>query len=236
MISFKQIELSNMIIDWSEIDTVMLDMDGTILDLHFDNFFWLHYLPNHYALQFPGDESAAKDKLFQRMKSLQGTLNWYCTDFWAQELDIEIMSLKQQISDLINERPRALTFLRALGAKGKLRMLVTNAHRDSLNLKLSKTSIEPQLDKIVSSHDYGHPKEAQQFWLSLDKDIHFNANRTLFIDDSISVLQAARKFGIEHLLCIDAPDSMAKPAPCADFPSISHFDELLSPDGSLVNG
>ncbi|NLD01354.1 MAG: haloacid dehalogenase, partial [Gammaproteobacteria bacterium] len=34
---------------WAHIDTVLLDMDGTLLDLHFDNFFWLKYLPQCYA-------------------------------------------------------------------------------------------------------------------------------------------------------------------------------------------
>ena len=26
---------------WRDIDTVLLDMDGTLLDLHYDNHFWL---------------------------------------------------------------------------------------------------------------------------------------------------------------------------------------------------
>ena len=34
---------------WSDIDTVLLDMDGTLLDLHFDNHFWLEHLPQRYA-------------------------------------------------------------------------------------------------------------------------------------------------------------------------------------------
>src|SRR5688572_6670841 len=32
-------------IDWNAVDTVLLDMDGTLLDLHFDNYFWLTHLP-----------------------------------------------------------------------------------------------------------------------------------------------------------------------------------------------
>jgi len=32
-------------INWSEIDTILLDMDGTLLDLNFDLHFWMEYLP-----------------------------------------------------------------------------------------------------------------------------------------------------------------------------------------------
>ena len=27
-------------IDWTQLDTILLDMDGTLLDLEFDNHFW----------------------------------------------------------------------------------------------------------------------------------------------------------------------------------------------------
>ena len=36
-------------INWHDIDTVLLDLDGTLLDLHFDNYFWCQHLPLCYA-------------------------------------------------------------------------------------------------------------------------------------------------------------------------------------------
>ena len=36
-------------VDWESVDTVLLDMDGTILDLRFDNWFWLELIPRRYA-------------------------------------------------------------------------------------------------------------------------------------------------------------------------------------------
>ena len=37
-------------LNWSKIDTVLLDMDGTLLDLHYDSHFWLNVIPQQHAL------------------------------------------------------------------------------------------------------------------------------------------------------------------------------------------
>ena len=36
-------------VDWTKVDHVLLDMDGTLLDLAFDNDFWGHQIHAHYA-------------------------------------------------------------------------------------------------------------------------------------------------------------------------------------------
>lgn len=99
-------------IDWHNIDTVLLDMDGTLLDLHFDNYFWLEHLPKRYSQQSERDESQVRAELQQRMTARQGTLNWYCTDFWSEELNVDIVHLKREILHLVNERPQVVDFLR----------------------------------------------------------------------------------------------------------------------------
>ena len=223
-----------MILDWNEIDTVMLDMDGTLLDLHFDNFFWITYLPDHYVKNFPGKEKRARQLLLQKLAHHRGTLEWYCTDFWTRELNVEIISLKEKISHLISERPYALEFLEALEAAGKSRMLVTNAHPKSLELKFSKTQISSLLNFVTTSHEYGHPKESQEFWCSLSHRTKFDPKRTLFIDDSLPVLRSAKEFGIRYILHINSPDSKLQPTPSNEFQSISHFSEILSANRGLL--
>ena len=42
-------KIVNKVPDWENIETVLLDMDGTLLDLHFDNHFWLQHVPVCYA-------------------------------------------------------------------------------------------------------------------------------------------------------------------------------------------
>ena len=224
-----------MVLNWANINTVLLDMDGTLLDLHFDNFFWLNHLPDHYAAKFPGAEQVARDALTRKLSEKQGTLEWYCTKFWSDELNLDIIALKKQIGHLISERPQSLLFLEALGRHNKKRVLVTNAHPDSVTIKFSATCIEPLLDQVISSHDYGYPKESPKFWNALQKHSPFNPEKTLFIDDSIAVLNAAKNYGVANILCIDKPDSTRSTSPCAEFPSISHFEELLTIDGTLHN-
>ena len=215
-------------IDWHNIDTVLLDMDGTLLDLHFDNYFWLEHLPKRYSQQSERDESQVRAELQQRMTARQGTLNWYCTDFWSGDLNVDIVHLKREILHLVNERPQVVDFLRVLGEMGKDRILVTNAHRDSVDIKFSVTAIEPLLDRVISSHDYGCPKEDQKFWRALQLNMPFNPARTLFIDDSEPVLLSAEKYGIAHLLCIAQPDSQQPDKVAKRFPVIEAFDQIVN--------
>ena len=71
---------------WNAIDTVLLDMDGTLLDLHFDNHFWLQHLPQRYAELHGVSRALADAELLPLFREHAGTLNWYCTDFWSREL------------------------------------------------------------------------------------------------------------------------------------------------------
>lgn len=214
-------------IDWSAIDTVLLDMDGTLLDLHFDNHFWMQHLPARYAEQHGHDPEHATHDLHQRFERKQNTIQWYCTDYWSAELAVDIPELKREVAHLIAERPKARHLLEALGKAGRQRILITNAHRDSLNIKLAITGIDALLDRLISSHDYGVAKEHPTFWSALQNAMPFDPSRTLFIDDSETVLAAAANYGVAHLLCIKQPDSKGQVREDLRFPAIGHFDEIL---------
>lgn len=220
-------------IDWRAIETVLLDMDGTLLDLHFDNYFWLTHLPLRYADHHGICPNEATDKLHRLFKEKRGSLEWYCLDYWTRNLSIDIRELKEEVRHLIAERPHALNFLKTLKQAKKQRILITNAHRLSLDLKLSMTGIGAELDVIISSHDYGYPKEDQRFWHTLQKKIHFATEHTLFIDDSLSVLEAADCYGIKYLCAVRQPDSKGQVLDTGRFPAIDHFDEI-SPAGIMT--
>lgn len=212
---------------WNAIDTVLLDMDGTLLDLHFDNHFWLQHLPQRYAELHGVSRELAEAELLPLFRQHAGTLNWYCTDFWSRELNLSIRELKREVAHLIALRPDADTFLAAIRAAGKQVLLITNAHRDSLSLKLERIELAPFFDRLISSHDYGFPKEDQQFWHALQQDCAFDPARSLFIDDSLPILRSARTFGVGHLLAVRQPDSQAGPKDSEEFTAVEDYRELL---------
>ena len=211
---------------WNAIDTVLLDMDGTLLDLHFDNHFWLQHLPQRYAEHHGVSRALAEAELLPLFREHAGTLNWYCTDFWSRELNLSIRDLKREVAHLIALRPDADTFIQALRQAGKQVVMITNAHRDSLSLKLERIELAPYFDRLISSHDYGFPKEDQQFWHALQQDIRFIPARSLFIDDSLPILRSAGHFGVGHLLAVRQPDSQAGPKDTEEFAAVEDYRAL----------
>ena len=206
--------ISRMQFDWQNIDTVLLDMDGTLLDLHFDSHFWLDYMPKIWASRNGYVLEDAQLKLKSMLDQHVGTLNWYCVDFWADALELDIMQLKGQVAYKISYRPTAEKFLQRCQQQCNDVRMVTNAHRKVLELKIRETGIDRYFDQLWCSHELGHPKENVQFWHRLYDDKSFDPQRTLFIDDSEAVLESAARHGIKHIYSIAKPDSsMDRKAP-----------------------
>lgn len=218
-------------LDWENIETVLLDMDGTLLDLHFDNYFWADHLPREYAQRHALSIEGARDSLFHHMEQIYGTLDWYCLDYWSDYLDMDVLALKREVEHLIALRPFVQEFLLWLKKKNKRSILITNAHPASLNLKLGKTGLDNWLDKVLSSHDLGVPKEYQRFWQDLQKREEFDPGKTLFIDDTLPILRAARTFGIAHVLGVKKPDSQNQSKDFEEIDAIDDFIELMRVDG-----
>jgi putative hydrolase of the HAD superfamily len=214
-------------IDWKFCDTVLLDMDGTLLDLNFDNHFWKEFVPIKFAQQHGISISEAKQQLEPRFKSMEGKLEWYCLDYWTQELQLDIVALKAELSELIAVLPHVMNFLGKLQKSSKKVLLVTNAHRNSLGLKMEKTCLQPFFDDIISSHDVGFAKEHPEFWRLLHQQHRFDKARTLLVDDSLAVLNAARAFGIAHLVAVSKPDTKQAKRNINDFLAIEDFRELM---------
>lgn len=214
-------------IDWSQIDTVFFDMDGTLLDLHFDNYFWLEHLPKRYIELKKLPHEQAMKTLHTMFETYQGSLNWYCLDFWSDELGLDIVELKREVSDRISYRPHVRPFLTQLHKMGLKLAIVTNAHRGSINLKLEQTDLSQYFDEIICSHDHNAPKEEALFWESLQRSRPFDLNRTAFFDDNDSVLKAAKDYGMTQLFSIAQPDSQKEIRTESDFLMVHDFLDLL---------
>lgn len=216
-------------LDWQAVDTVLLDMDGTLLDLHFDSHFWLEHLPLRYAQQQGLAPELARGPLIERIMAQRGSLNWYCLDYWSRELNLPIAALKREVADLIGYRRGSEAFLQRLRDSGRGTLIVTNAHRDSLELKIERTAIDQWVDGVIVSHDLGLPKEDPRFWARLQREEPFDPARTLLIDDSPGVLESARDYGIRHLLAIAQPDSQQPPREIEGFDVITDFAGVMPP-------
>ena len=214
-------------IDWNSIDTVLLDMDGTLLDLYFDNYFWTEHLPRIYADKHQISEESSAEHLQRQFQQNEGTLAWYSIDHWSEQLGLDIPALKREVDHMIALRPYAIEFLQQLHSSSRDVVMVTNAHRKTLEIKMDKVDISQWFDRIVVSHDLNSPKEDQAFWHRLQALHPFDPARTLLIDDTESVLHSAREYGVAHLLTLLQPDSRRQKRIDTHFPGIHHFDEIM---------
>lgn len=214
-------------VNFDNIDTVLLDLDGTLLDLHFDNHFWLEYVPQCYAKKHALPPEQAHAFLMERYTALRGTLEWYCVDFWTRELGLDIEQLKREVAHKIAVHPFVHDFLQSLRRLGKRVILVTNAHRVSLDIKMEKTELTDYFDRIVVSHDLNMAKEEDGFWQKLQQVEPYAPSRTLLIDDNHEVLACAEKYGITHLLAIHRPDSRGGELHHDRYHVLKSFEEIL---------
>ena len=217
---------------WNEIDTVLLDMDGTLLDLHYDNQFWLHHLPKRLAELRGIPEAQSQSEMKARYEAVFGQIQWYCLDYWAESLEMdlenEFMPLKRELAHLLELRDDTIPFLRALHESGREVVLVTNAHPNSLALKLEYTKLNEHIDNLISTHEFGVTKESQLLWQRLQNRLKFDNQRTLFVDDSLPILHAAKTFGIKHLLAVDNPDSQLPHRNITEFPAVTDYRLMIN--------
>jgi 5'-nucleotidase len=212
---------------WAEVETVCLDMDGTVLDLRFDNLFWLEALPRRWGAARGLDPTESFARLKPRFDSKRGTLDWYCIDHWSEELDFDIAALKHEMRGHIRYLPGAVEFLGWLRSRGLRVLLTTNAHPISLGIKNGQAGLDRHFAQLVSSHEFGVPKESPEFWLRLARGHGVSPASTLFVDDSAAVLAAARVAGVRWIYQVLQPDSTLPPHERVDgFEGIVGLGEL----------
>ncbi|RZO85138.1 MAG: GMP/IMP nucleotidase [Oceanococcus sp.] len=214
-------------LDWGRIDTVLLDMDGTVLDLAFDNYFWLTHLPAAWGKPRGLAPDQAMQALMPHFIGLRGSLLWYCLDHWSELLEIDIVALKQECRDMIRFLPGAQDFLQQVRASGRRLLLVTNAHPDALALKQSQCPIHEYFEGLHSTHSWGRPKEDASFWTDFAQDCDVDLSRSLFVDDSEAVLRGAVAGGVSQVCGILAPDT-STPArqPFGDWPHVHGLGDI----------
>jgi len=224
------------LIPLKDIRYVLLDMDGTLLDKYFDDYFWEHLVPEKYAEKKNISFGRAKEELLAKYKTHEGTLNWTDIDFWSKEVDIDIPALKEQIRHLIEIHPHVEDFLHMLRRHHKKVYLVTNAHYKVLDIKLKKTKLGGYFNAAVTSFEIGYPKEMLEFWEKVERKLGFEKEKTLFIDDTVAVLKTAAEYGIKYILHKTYASSKAEKGISKKFPAIEDFRELMFLDDPAAEG
>jgi HAD superfamily hydrolase (TIGR01509 family) len=191
----------------NECETLMLDMDGTVLDLAYDNYVWKELVPEHYAEAKGISIDVARNRLYAKYHAIQGDIQWYCLDHWSERLGLDVLELHRGVNHRIDYLPGAKDFLHALREHHVRVLLVTNSHPDTLALKDEVTGLAEYFDAIYTSHQFGYAKERQEFWHALQEAEGFRMESTLFVDDNQTVLKSADTYGLEMLVEINHPDT-----------------------------
>ncbi len=219
-------------VHWHNIDTILLDMDGTLLDKHFDDYFWEQYVPEHYSLKHNLTIEEAREQLLERYRQVENTLDWTDLNYWSDQLGLDIPELKIRINHLIDVHPYVPDFLHFCRNNGKKVYLVTNAHSKTLAIKLEKTAIGHLFDRIICADEVGYAKEERIFWDQLEILLGFNKSTTLLADDTEKVLRSADEYGMGFLIFVARPSSRKPVAYSRYYPSIEYFNELI-PKGEM---
>lgn len=212
---------------FKQIETILLDMDGTILDKYYDDFFWEVYVPQKYAEKNQITFEEAQKILFAMYKAEEGTLNWTDINFWSQKTGLDIPTLKKEIDHLIAPHPDSEEFLEKINFNGNKVYLVTNAHNWVMELKLKKTGFYRYFQHCFTSFDIGYPKESLKFWKVLFDKTGINPDKTLLVDDTEQILHTAKNSGIKYPILRAISSSKAKPKNSEHFLTIKSFRELL---------
>ncbi|WP_022943206.1 GMP/IMP nucleotidase [Psychromonas hadalis] len=211
----------------SEVDAVLLDMDGTLLDLHYDSHFWLQFIPQQYALKHGLSLQQAERHVYAQYEKVTGSLDWYCYDYWCATLGLDIHALQHKTKHKIQVRSDTLWFLEKLKQANIPAYILTNAHRSGVKLKMQQTELTSYFKKIISSHDVQIAKENVRFWSAVEDELQIDFSRCLFIDDSEKILHVAKEAGIGFLRGIATPDSEKPAQNMQDFDTIKQFSELF---------
>lgn len=202
-------------------------MDGTLLDLAYDDFIWNHLLPIRYAEIHQCTIEQSKTTLFEFYQEHNHTLNWYSSRFWTAKVGVDVLAMQIEYKDKVKKREGCLELLNYLKENGYSIWLATNADAAGLKLKLEKTHLADYFDVIISSETIGHAKEFVEFWEILAKQHPFDAKTSYFIDDTEKVLNGAKKFGIHNLFSIQQPSSDNAPRTEFAYPMLNNLTDLI---------
>ncbi len=216
------------VLRWDDINDVLLDMDGTLLDRHFDNFFFEEELPRRYAALHGLPFEVSRERLMTMYRTVEGELAWTDLHYWTERVGIDVVALHKELDHLIGFLPGAESFLRELRARGKRIIVLTNAHEAGVAVKSAKTGLARHVDRIVDAFEVGYLKMRAEYWPACRRLVGFDPTRSLYVDDDESCLSAAKRFGIHRLVHSAKSSSQLAPVHSASFASVERLSLLFN--------
>jgi HAD superfamily hydrolase (TIGR01509 family) len=212
--------------DWSAIDTVLLDLDGTLLDQAYDNHIWRDLIPQRYAVKRGLELGEAYAEIERLFEGRSGTLDWYDIEYWNRTLGVDVGDLHREVRTHVAWLPGARDFLARMRAMGKRLVLLTNSHPIALEVKHEQTGVLDHLDAAASSQEFGAPKEDPRFWAAARARFGFDPARSLFADDNSRMLEAARLAGVRWVYGIRHWDTKGSRRVHVDHPAVDSVADL----------
>ena len=213
--------------DWAAIDTVLLDLDGTLLDQAYDNHIWGELIPLRYAQAKGLDLRVASEEIERLFDDCSGTLKWYDIEHWTRTLGVEVGALHRELRSQVAWLPGAREFLQRVRAMGKRLVLLTNSHPVALAVKHEQTGVLDLLDGAASSQELGAPKENGEFWLAAQARFGYDPARSLFADDNAKMLEAGRRSGVRWVYGVRHWDTKLSRREHIDHPAVDAVLDLI---------
>ena len=188
---------------FKDIECLLIDMDGVILDNAYDNDFWQNQIPEVIADSKGIGFDDAKRLAIQIFNYKKNTKDWYDVDYWSNMLDIDIEAQKRSEKSFsrISLYDGVIDTLNVLKNKTKM-ILITNAHRKTLNIKLEKYNLTPYFDEMVCAHELHYVKEDIQLWYMLRSKYRLDYEKTLLVEDTINNINVGLSAGISGAIYV----------------------------------
>jgi putative hydrolase of the HAD superfamily len=188
---------------FKDIECLLIDMDGVILDNAYDNDFWQNQIPEVIADSKGIAFDDAKRLAIQIFNYKKNTKDWYDVDYWSNMLDIDIEAQKRSEKSFsrISLYDGVIDTLSVLKNKTKM-ILITNAHRKTLNIKLEKYNLAPYFDEMVCAHELNYVKEDIQLWYMLRSKYRLDYEKTLLVEDTINNINVGLSAGISGAIYV----------------------------------
>jgi len=182
---------------FKETECILFDMDGVILDNTYDNNFWQNQIPAALAKKRGCSFEDAKRLAVQIFNYKKNTMDWYDLDYWSNMLDIDIEEQKRlpESYDKIKLYDGVFDILKKIKKDRKI-ILITNAHRKTLKIKLKKYDLSPYFDDMVCAHELHYVKEDIQLWYMLRSKYQLDFKKTILIEDTIKNILVGLSAGI----------------------------------------